>query len=144
MGKKINRPSSFLSDEEVKQVLEVLPHGSGIDGRWQHVVVGNRDKFTCSIHCMDENGYYDGWQDFAVTIWRHQKDVLNPLRGAMEGKTQVVYKAGDRDFKITFGEPRREKYIWSWKEPLYDMIGHELGKLGIGRVRMDLVNENSK
>jgi hypothetical protein len=144
MGKKKDRPSSFLSDEEVKQVLEALPHGSGIDGKWEHKVAGSRDKFTCALHVMDENGMYDGWQDFAVTIWRHQKDVLNPLKGAMAGKVQIVYRAGDREFKITFGEPRREKYITIWREYLYEIIGHELDKLGIGRIRMDLVNENAK
>ena len=61
-----------------KHILANLPHGSGIDGTWlSHIEYKKVSRFSyrmnklvCenSIHCMDENGYYDGWIDFSVII----------------------------------------------------------------------------
>lgn len=48
-----------------------LPHGSGIDNGCQFDLdhsTAERIMITSSYHCMDENGMYDGWADFAVTV----------------------------------------------------------------------------
>ncbi len=48
---------------------KVLPHGSGIDCKWQFDYLKN-GKITCvnAFHCMDENGYYCGYADFTLTV----------------------------------------------------------------------------
>jgi hypothetical protein len=53
-------------------VLEMLPHGSGIDCKWE--VEEFKPSILCknSYHVMDENGYYDGYIDFSVRIPKHE------------------------------------------------------------------------
>lgn len=61
-----------------KHILANLPHGSGIDGTWlSHIEYKKVSRFsyrmrslvcTNAIHCMNENGYYDGWIMFTLTI----------------------------------------------------------------------------
>lgn len=59
------------------ELPEELPHGSGIDADW--VIEGHTHHITCrnSFHCMDQNGMYEGWQDFSVILKKgksHQPD----------------------------------------------------------------------
>jgi hypothetical protein len=49
----------------------ILPSGSGIDsGCTIDTSKSNDDKLIIysSYHCMDENGFYDGWIDFKVIV----------------------------------------------------------------------------
>lgn len=55
-------------------IIESLPHGSGIDSDWSMHETKSYYCFTNSYHAMDENGYYDGWADFTVKI---PKDTIN-------------------------------------------------------------------
>jgi len=134
----------MMSEQERNAIQEALPHGSGIDSAWHFKYRGTNIVFTNSIHCMDENGYYDGWQDFSVIIFTHTKDVTHDLKGPLLGKRQVLWRKGDRDFKIEFNGPRRQKYIESWRDPLYQWIGDALSKFNIGRMRTETVLVNEK
>ena len=50
-------------------LLKVLPHGSGIDCRWQFDYQNNgKIKATNAFHCMNEGGYYCGYADFTLTV----------------------------------------------------------------------------
>ena len=52
-------------------------HGSGIDCEWY---VSENKKYillTNSYHCMDENGYYEGYCDFTVKIDKKKAKVHN-------------------------------------------------------------------
>lgn len=53
-------------------VLEMLPHGSGIDCKWE--VEEFKPSLVCrnSYHVMNEHGFYDGYIDFSVRISRHE------------------------------------------------------------------------
>ena len=58
-------------EERLEELLEELPHGSGIDGDWKYdFITSNGEKIVLfnSYHCMDEMGGYDGWVNFTVTI----------------------------------------------------------------------------
>ena len=61
-------------DEKYDDFLEVfidnLPHGSGIDCEWWGNMPKSGDYVTFgnSYHCMNENGFYDGYQDFFIRI----------------------------------------------------------------------------
>ena len=73
-----------LREEMIERFINnVLPHGSGIDCDWRVMGTGfenyysqgkiGKDNskyvyFNNSYHCMDENGYYDGYQDFSVRM----------------------------------------------------------------------------
>jgi hypothetical protein len=51
------------------RLVDILPHGSGIDAEWQIEQLRNGNVVAnCSYHGMDEHGYYDGWQDFKIVI----------------------------------------------------------------------------
>ena len=66
--------SSIFDDDKLTAVLEDfidnLPHGSGIDCDWAGHMPANGEYvyFRNSYHCMDEYGYYDGYQDFTLRI----------------------------------------------------------------------------
>lgn len=45
-----------------------LPHGSGIDCKWQIEDKGKYFKCVNAFHCMDENGFYCGYADFTLII----------------------------------------------------------------------------
>lgn len=54
-----------------KIVKEEMPHGSGIDNGIHFDYENSKPNklvFNSSFHCMDENGYYDGWIDFRIVI----------------------------------------------------------------------------
>lgn len=88
-----------LIDEDFLEIE--LPHGSGIDGDW-NIVRQKNGSWVCSnsFHRMNESGFYDGWTPFKVKFFTHQKDVVNKLHGPLEGKTQIVHRKGDADFKV--------------------------------------------
>lgn len=78
---------------DVEQLAKLLPHGSGIDSDWEISVYKNGNlKVSSSFHCMNEDGYYCGWQQFSFRIYRTQKDKLHALR---DGKIQVIARKGD-------------------------------------------------
>lgn len=57
--------------EALDQMLDELPHGSGIDGQYSIVPEEcNAEKiaFYCQYHAMNQDGYYDGWIDYKVTV----------------------------------------------------------------------------
>ena len=50
-------------------VLECMPTGSGFDHGWEYHWQKNRKLvLSSSYHYLNQNGYYDGWFDFKVTI----------------------------------------------------------------------------
>lgn len=55
----------------VEQLIDCLPHGSGIDGTTEvdfRKSNHNLIVIHSSFHCMNPDGYYDGWVDFTVTV----------------------------------------------------------------------------
>jgi hypothetical protein len=57
--------------ETFKNLLDLLPHGSGIDSSWNVELENCGDDklvFFCGYHHMNENGMYDGWTEFTVTV----------------------------------------------------------------------------
>lgn len=54
--------------ENLQELLAMLPHGSGLDGEYKLSVQKEKIVITMQYHAMDENGFYDGWIDFTMTI----------------------------------------------------------------------------
>jgi len=77
-------------------------HGSGIDCDWyinenkSNIILSN------SIHCMDDNGYYEGYMDFSVRI-----DKLTAKVKRIMFHTNSFY---------------RRNYVWRWKDYLEQLF----------------------
>ena len=66
----------YDNQKVIDRLREILPHGSGIDCKWGFEVLTNgKIKASNSFHCVNENGYYDGYADFTLTF-----DVTKSLR----------------------------------------------------------------
>lgn len=56
-----------FTDEFIKQLIDALPHGSGIDCKWRDNLQANGTLVLAnSYHCMNDVGYYDGFADFVI------------------------------------------------------------------------------
>jgi hypothetical protein len=56
---------------KIEEIINSLPHGSGIDGKTEFDFDNSKsDKLiiNSSYHAMDENGFYDRWIDFSLII----------------------------------------------------------------------------
>ena len=57
-------------DDKINSIINSLPHGSGIDSdiTLMDVSTGEKIVIESSYHCMNENGCYDSWINFRLTI----------------------------------------------------------------------------
>ena len=56
-----------VKDLDTGRVID-LPHGSGIDGRWGIDDKGSYYGCYNGFHCINENGFYEGWQHFQLIV----------------------------------------------------------------------------
>lgn len=92
-----------MNEQKILEILNDLPHGSGIDCKWSYNTFDNGNvTFFNSYHVMNECGYYDGWENFSVRVFRHKKTIINRLKGPSEGSVQVLHKEGDLDWRLCF------------------------------------------
>lgn len=104
-----------------KELLNLLPHGNGIDSDWRIKTLKNGNVVAYnSWHHMDEWGYYAGWYDFHVKLFRHKTTVKQPLKGPLAGKTQIVHRIGDIGFTV------HGKLPWGVKDMLYECMSLHL------------------
>lgn len=77
----------FQMDAIEEALDNMLPHGSGIDCKWafEWNDALNTVKCSNSYHCMDENGFYDGYADFSITLYPLK--ALTAFRFQFHGKT---------------------------------------------------------
>jgi hypothetical protein len=55
--------------DQIETLLDdTLPHGSGIDGKWEYTWHVNKVSAVNSFHRMNQNGYYCGWNGFILYI----------------------------------------------------------------------------
>ena len=59
-------------EDEIDNIMRNhFPYGSGVDNGCTfnyEKSCGNRLVINSGYHCMNENGYYDGWVNFTVTL----------------------------------------------------------------------------
>ena len=55
-------------EEFKRQLFDTLPSGSGIDGEWN--ITETKNAIVCSNfwHCINKNGFYDGYIDFDIVF----------------------------------------------------------------------------
>ena len=96
-----------LAIEEIEN--NNLPSGSGIDSGTRvnlDKTTANKLVIDSSYHCMNQDGYYDGWIDFTVTV------------------TPSLLSDIDIDIKGNFSQ-RHNKYA-DVKDYLYDVFNMSL------------------
>lgn len=104
---RMDAPNQFMEDI-LQKIAEALPHGSGIDSDWVGEVLKNgKLRFYNGYHCMNENGFYEGWQDFRVTI-------------------NLLDKNPECDFKLEFTGNRYLAQKHMLKDYLGDTINYAL------------------
>jgi hypothetical protein len=96
------------SQQSIDDIINNLPHGSGIDGTTQFMYgrsTANRLVIASEYHVMNENGMYDGWINFTITITPSlTQDITLRIDGNF-GKNQ-----GLKDYLYeTFGPALREE-----------------------------------
>ena len=59
----------------IDTILEALPHGSGINGKWDINILDK--KIVCSnfYHVMNSNGYYTHYINFKINIYTNYRDI---------------------------------------------------------------------
>lgn len=70
----------------IDALLNALPHGSGIDCKWEFNIAENRILCDNSYHCMNENGMYCGYIDFTVCIKAKYRDMFGKIIFTITGK----------------------------------------------------------
>lgn len=63
-----NKNATDNEIDRIVSILDSLPHGSGIDSSWTVTLNKSSLLLHNSYHCMDDNGYYDGWLDFTIRV----------------------------------------------------------------------------
>lgn len=100
-ARPLDDPFLVEAKQALKDLIDELPHGSGIDCDWH--VTGERPggEHGCkklilrnSYHHMDECGGYDGWTDFKVTV---TGDLLSDIDVLVQGRFPAKY-ADTRDY----------------------------------------------
>jgi hypothetical protein len=85
--------------KDAKNLVDMLPHGSGIDGDtkidWDRSM-GDNIVINASYHHMDDSGTYDGWTDFSVVV---KPSLQYGLDVTVRGKFPRKY-ADTRDYLI--------------------------------------------
>lgn len=79
--------------DAIKQLIDNLPHGSGIDTDWKLEVddcSAAQIVFYASFHHMNENGMYDGWTDFTVRVKPEFSGISVKVSGAFPRKYSDV------------------------------------------------------
>lgn len=67
----INKEWKDKHEDSINEMCELLPHGSGIDGKCEIQLENcKKDKivFFVEFHHMNENGYYDGWTEHNIIL----------------------------------------------------------------------------
>lgn len=114
-------------EKGLKYFFENLSHGSGIDCDWTGYTTKNGDYvyITNSYHCMDDVGYYDGYQDFSIVILKTDflrlVDFYNkysvyqhvPSKNGYKDLFNAVLEMIRCDFKLQFnnGQYKADRYM---------------------------------
>ena len=67
---------SMSNDDIEDLLLENLPHGSGVDCKWEFDWLANGKLVAKNaFHCMNDAGYYEGFADFSVKFNKPREDL---------------------------------------------------------------------
>jgi hypothetical protein len=120
----IQKPQQRLN-EIVLKIVDLLPHGAGIDCDWQWEVGPWQDlEFYNSYHRMNDSGMYCDWIDFKVQLKAERHTRLRQLKGPCLDKVQICESVNDLNIVVSgFG---RHQDIGDW---VYEGVHYSLTAL---------------
>ena len=110
-------------------IIDLLQHGSGIDSNWsihkpkngRYVYFGN------SYHCMDDNGFYCGYQDFSVILPAVIVDhIIKVSRYHTKTELYNILKISAGMFTLQFNGDRYLSEYYALRDYLTDTVYHAL------------------
>jgi len=108
-----------LQDDIEEILLELLPHGSGINCNWEFTWYKN-GSLKCSnfYHAMNEHGSYVKFIPISIKFFRHKKNEYNFFTN--KTKCQIVKKKDRLDYKIY--APRHNYYAYDLNDYLCQTV----------------------
>lgn len=100
------------TDKRIEKIKEVLPHGSGINDRWDIEIKKKTVICKNSYDFMTEHGYYDG--NFPFTVTFTQTD----MKFHFNGLTRSQYKKIEREDL----RPYLEETLYEAYEPIKQLL----------------------
>jgi hypothetical protein len=116
-----------FDDDALEYFIENLPHGSGINCEWSGNIpeTGDYVYISNSYQCMNENGFYDGYQDFSIRILRvdfarlmdfyqkYEAYQYIPSKERVQGLFNATLEMIKDDFVLQFnnGQYKAERYM---------------------------------
>ena len=92
---------AFSREKVESMLLDVLPHGSGIDYDWEFDWCENGTLYCANAyHRMDDYGFYCEIVPLRVRIFRHRLAETRELIGPCLGKIQILHRPGDLDWSV--------------------------------------------
>jgi hypothetical protein len=124
-------------DEEVEWFIDQLPHGSGIDCKWEVHSTGNSQYvYLCnSFHVMSDVGFYIGYADFRIridkgdfihlvnTIARYERSYPS-VRYYVISELSEILKTISGNFTLQFTGDRHLAEYYDLREYLTDTVWH--------------------
>lgn len=112
-----------------KELLKLLPHGSGINNTWD-IIENENGSVTAknNFHAMNQRGYYNEYMPFTVRIFRVKKTKLRKLKGPCKGQWQIISKKDNIDFDLTCNDNRLKSFV-GLKDYLTELIIDQLDKI---------------
>ncbi len=91
-------PNQFMK-ELMGKIAGELPHGSGIDANWGGELLKNgKMRFYNGYHCMNDNGMYEGWQEFCLTVNPNSENPEQDFKLEFTGGQYLARKHMLRDY----------------------------------------------
>ena len=93
-----------VEEDITEQLLDILPHGSGVNYDWEITTKGNKLYVHNAWDYMDENGFYDDVFPFVVCYENGRFKYLH-FAGCTRSQYRKIENAGLRDYlEIMFTE----------------------------------------
>jgi len=109
-------------------LIEALPHGSGIDAQWTIDELKNGNLVaSCAFHGMDEHGYYDGWQEFKVTIFPQQPSGIIIVGDGVHKPDMFAIRVNFTGYR----QSSSKSWMCGLKDYLWETIEYSLSESGI-------------
>ena len=90
----------LVGEDIEEQLLDILPHGSGINYDWEITIKGNKLYVHNAWDYMDENGFYDDVFPFVVCYENGRFKYLH-FTGCTRSQYRKIEYAGLRDYLET-------------------------------------------
>lgn len=121
-----------MQDDAEEVLKRNLPHGSGINCDWTFEWMTTAVICRNSYHCMNDNGFYEGYADFSITL--HYAEDVSDFRLKFHG-----YQAQRLNRKHMLREYLTETFFYALTD---EGVHNPVGSLGCfsNRMKVEIIN----